>query len=53
MYQVWIKKTNASEPPLKCRKYIDGIKTGEFMLPREKSGGNLLTGQTVSGIEVA
>lgn len=22
MYQVWIKKTNASEPPLKCRKSI-------------------------------
>ena len=31
----------------------DGIKTGEFMLPQEKSGGNLLTGQAVSGIEVA
>jgi hypothetical protein len=22
MYQVWIKKTNTSEPPLKCRKHI-------------------------------
>ena len=50
---MWIKKTNASEPPLKCRKYSDGVETGEVMLPQDKSGGNLLTGQAASGIEVA
>ena len=51
--QVWIKKTNASEPPHKCRNDQTASKTGEFMLPREESGGNLLTGQAVPGIEVA
>ena len=30
-----------------------GIKTGEFMLLQDKSGGDLLTGQMVPGIEVA
>ncbi len=53
MYQVWIKKTNTSESPFKCRKYIDGVKTAEVMLLQDKSGGNLLTGQVAPGIEVA
>jgi hypothetical protein len=53
MHQVWIKKTNESEPPLKCRKSTDGTKTGEVMLPQDKFGRNLLTGQMVPGIEVA
>ena len=51
--QVWIKKTNTRQPPLKCRKCSNGIKTGELMLPRDESGGNLSTGQVVPGIEVA
>jgi hypothetical protein len=53
MHQVWIKKTNTSEPPLKCRKSTDGVKTGEVMLPRDKPGGCLLTVQAAPGIEVA
>lgn len=48
--QVWITKASESEPPLKCRKRIDGIKTGVESLPREESGGSLLTGQAVSGM---
>jgi len=32
---------------------LDDIKTGEVMLPRDKSIGNLLTGWMVSGIEMA
>jgi len=51
--QVWIKKTNNCEPPFKCRKSRNGIKTGEVMLPHDKIGGNLFTGQSVPGIEVA
>ena len=31
----------------------DGVKTGEFLLLQEESGGNLLTGQAAPGIEVA
>ena len=31
----------------------NGIETGELMLPWEKSGGYLFTGQVVPGIEVA
>jgi len=53
MYQVWIKETNTSEPPYKCRKCTDDVKTGEVMLPWDKSGGNLFTDQAASGIEVA
>ena len=53
MHQVWTKKTNPSEPPFKCRKSLDGVRTGEVMLLRDKSGGGLLTVQATSGIEVA
>lgn len=53
MYQVWIKKTNTSEPLHTCRKCTDGVKTGEVMLLRDKPGGYLLTVQAASGIEVA
>ena len=53
MHQVWITKTNISEPPLKCRKYTDGVKTREVMLPWDKPGGYLLTVQAAPGIEVA
>jgi len=53
MHQVWIKKTNTSEPPLKCRKCTNGVKTGKVMLSRDKPGGYLLTDQAAPGIEVA
>lgn len=53
MHQVWIKKTNTSEPPYKCRKCTDGVKTREVMLPWDQPGRGLLTGQAASGIEVA
>jgi len=32
---------------------LDDIETGEVMLLRDKPGGNLFTGQVVSGIEAA
>jgi len=53
MHQVWIKKTNVSEPLHTCRKCIYGVRTGEVMLFRDKSGGCLLTVQAAPGIEVA
>jgi hypothetical protein len=34
MYQVWIKKTNISESPFKCRKERNDIKTGWTNKPR-------------------
>jgi len=43
--QVWITKASESEPPMKCRKRIDDIRNGVESLPREQSGGSLLTGQ--------
>jgi hypothetical protein len=53
MHQVWVKKMNTSEPPLKCRKISDDIKTGEVLPPQDKLGGHLATGPMVSGIKVA
>jgi hypothetical protein len=51
--QVWTTKTSESEPLMKCRKRMDGIKTGVELLPREEPGGCLLTGQVVPGTKVA
>jgi len=53
MRQVGAEKANASEPLLKCRKRSDDIETGVQLLPRDESGGCLLTGQAVSGMKVA
>jgi hypothetical protein len=43
----------AIKPLLKCRKRIYEIKTEGESLSRDKFGGYLLTGQMVSGTEVA
>jgi hypothetical protein len=40
-------------PPMRRRKRRDGIKTKVESLPRDESGGCLLTGQAVPGVEVA
>ena len=50
---VRIRKTNASEPSMKCRKRRDDIKTRGESLIWDKSIGNLFTGWVVSGIKVA
>jgi hypothetical protein len=46
-------KANESEPQVKCRKALDDIKTGGLLLSRDKSGGCLFIGQTVSGMYAA
>ena len=51
--QVRVKETNASEPPMKCRKRRDGVKTGGESLTRDECGRNLLTAQAAPGMEVA
>ena len=51
--QVGAEKANVSEPLLKCRNVLDDIETGVWILPRDGSGGCLLTGQVVSGMKVA
>ncbi len=51
--QVRARKANMREPPGTCRKRRDDAKTEVESLPREELGGNLLTAQAVSGIEVA
>ena len=43
----------AIKPLLKRRKRMDEIKTEGRSLTQDKLGGNLFTGQVVSGIEVA
>jgi hypothetical protein len=53
MRHVRIRKTNASEPLMKCRKRRDDIKTRGESLTWDKSIGNLFTGWVVSGIKVA
>jgi hypothetical protein len=47
------EKANVSEPLMNCRKRSNDIKTRVPLLPWDKSGGCLLIGQMVSGIEVA
>jgi len=53
MCQVRTGKANVSEPLLTCRKRIDDIETGVQLLPWDRSGGCLFTGQMVSGMKVA
>ena len=53
MHQVRTRKANTSEPPFTCRNRLDGIETGEVMLPQDEFGGCLLTGQAAPGIEAA
>lgn len=53
MRQVRAEKANVSEP-LKIRRKRRGvIETGVQLLPRDGSGGSLLTGQMVTGAKVA
>jgi hypothetical protein len=42
-----------SEPLMKRRKRSDVIETGVQSLPRDESGGCLLTGQAVTGVKMA
>ena len=44
--QVRIKKTNASEPLMTCRKTLDGVETGIETLSREGGGGGPAYGST-------
>src|SRR3954453_19062491 len=51
--QGWIGKANASEPPTKCRKRMDDVKTGVKSLLRDQRWGDPLTASAASGIKVA
>lgn len=52
--QVGARKASESDPLMKCRKHRPGdIETGGTSLSRDKPGGYLLTGQAVSGTQVA
>jgi len=50
---VRIGKANASEPPTKCRKRMDDVKTGVKSLLRDQRWGDPLTASVASGIKVA
>ena len=50
---MWIGKANASEPPTKCRKRMDDVKTGVKSLLRDQRWGDPLTASVASGIKVA
>ena len=47
------RKTNASEPPMKCRDLGNDIRTGVSMRSRDEPGGWPLIGQAVSGMQAA
>lgn len=48
--QVSAMETNKNESLLKCRKDLDVIKTRGGTLTWDKSGGHLITVQTVAGM---
>ena len=50
---MWIGKANASEPPTKCRKRMDDVKTGVKSLLRDQRWRDPLTASVASGIKVA
>jgi hypothetical protein len=47
------RKTNESEPLMKCREVGNDIKTGGSMQSRDEAGGCPLIGQSVSGMQAA
>ncbi len=51
--QVRTGKTNASEPPKKCRENISDVETREMKLPWEERRRCLFTADVTSGIEAA
>jgi hypothetical protein len=51
--QVGDRKANTREPPFKCRKCSDDVKTGELGCTGISLDDVLLTAQTASGIEAA
>ncbi len=51
--QVRTTKTNASEPPMTCRKRRNGVRTGGQSLLRDKPEGSLPTARVASGMEAA
>jgi hypothetical protein len=51
--QVSIKEMNESEPPMKCRKRRDDVKTRGESLTWDKHEGNLFTAHAASGMKVA
>jgi hypothetical protein len=50
---VWTTKASVSKPLMTCRKTRSDIETGDGLWTRDEPGGCLLTGQAVSGMEVA
>jgi hypothetical protein len=51
--QIRTMKTNANEPLLTCRKRRDDVETRGESLTWDKSGGNLFTARTASGMKAA
>src|SRR6266496_3330759 len=51
--QVWAKKVSVSKPLMTCRNNMGDIDTGRGVRVRDEPGGCLLSGQVVSGMEVA
>ena len=51
--QIRFVESNANEPLMNCRKRRDDVKTGRESLARDKSGRNLFTDRTASGIKAA
>jgi hypothetical protein len=50
---VWIRETSDSEPLMRHRKDRGEVKTELLYRVQDELGGNLLTAQVASGVEVA
>lgn len=51
--QARIRKTNAIEPLMTCRKQVNDVETGASSLARDKSKRGLSTAWAASGMEAA
>ena len=52
-HQLGAEETNESEPLMKCRKWLDDVRTGFFSQTWDKCRGYLFTADMASGIKAA
>jgi len=53
LWQVRIRETSTSEPLMRRRNELDGVKTGGLCVCQDKHRGNLLTVCAAPGVKVA
>src|ERR1700674_5914430 len=48
--RVRVREASASEPPMKCRKRLDDVRTGGWHFLRDQLGGTLKPARVASGL---